>query len=78
MDVGSTSLPAYKTPKKLEGKFKSDELFMLVVAHISLFTSFRSQTKSGGTLAILKKTTSNSPWHTHCELYSSQFWSMVG
>jgi hypothetical protein len=55
MDVGSTSLPAYKTPNKLEGKFKSDELFMLVVAHISLFTSFRSQTKSGGTLAILKK-----------------------
>jgi len=55
MDVGSTSLPANKTPNKLEEKFKSDELFMLVVAHISLFTSFRSQTKSGGTLAIKKK-----------------------
>lgn len=55
MDVGSTSLPAYKTPNKLEEKFKSDELFMLVVAHICLFTSFRSQTKSGGTLAVKKK-----------------------
>jgi hypothetical protein len=55
LDVGSTSLPAYKTPNKLEEKFESDELFMLVVAHISLFTSFRSQIKTGGTLAIKKK-----------------------